>query len=336
MDSNFRGVLMGGAPSTGSSVLVNVLNRHTQIVSGPETYLFIHPGLYQDWPSYARYLLQPSKWRGLKSIGWFAINGTLLEHPEYGWSKKERADMIRQANSLQEFATHFFQNPTKPDQQIWIEKSPSNVLCFDEFLRAHPAHRVIQTTRHPLDAIASLVARGQAPVLASAAYLINSAFGLKAASTDRYFLMKYEQWLQQPEPYLQKLLNFLSLNWEPNLLLAPPDGLEVKMRGWLQNEQGSLGTKSIGRFARLPSEQQEALLLAASAVQIRPNYARQHGLAFRTIPELAAFWQYDFPQISPRKLPGSFRRTLQWDQWRRRLRRYPTVGDQYPIQLCWG
>ncbi|MBK7410802.1 MAG: sulfotransferase [Saprospirales bacterium] len=128
------GILIGGSPSTGSSVLVNMLNRHPDVVAGPETYLFIHPKLYTEWPAYRWFLLHRSKWGGLKSIGWFRKNGADLLDPFYGWTQESLSAEIPQALDLPAFAEAFFSKSRKgKDASRWVEKSPSNALCLDLF-----------------------------------------------------------------------------------------------------------------------------------------------------------------------------------------------------------
>lgn len=158
--SDACGILIGGSPSTGSSVLVNVLNRHPELAAGPETYLFIHPDLYREWDRYGHYLLKRDRFRGLKSIGWFRKNGADLLLPEYGWDPAGLAALLNRSASFPEFVEGYFSTAmTRKGATQWIEKSPSNSLAFPDFLKFFPEGKVIHTTRNPYDAVASLIAR---------------------------------------------------------------------------------------------------------------------------------------------------------------------------------
>ncbi|MCB0643972.1 MAG: sulfotransferase, partial [Phaeodactylibacter sp.] len=243
-------VLVGGSPSTGSSLLVNILNRHSAICSGPETYLFIHPKLYTDWATYKRYLLRPKPFGGLKSIGWGPLNGAILKHKEYGYSTTQIQQLIQDSPTLQAFADIFFTQQS--GCQTWIEKSPSNVLAFPHFLESMPNAKVLLTLRDPYDTIASLVARGMHPVIAAAAYLVNNAFALRSYGHPRFSSLIYEEWIQSPKVALQPVLQTLDLHWEDQLLQTP-SASPLKMDGWLQDERGAVQTGSIGRFQRLPA-----------------------------------------------------------------------------------
>ncbi|MBK8492256.1 MAG: sulfotransferase [Saprospirales bacterium] len=317
------GILIGGSPSTGSSVLVNMLNRHPDVVAGPETYLFIHPKLYTEWPAYRWFLLHRSKWGGLKSIGWFRKNGADLLDPFYGWTQESLSAEIPQALDLPAFAEAFFSKSRKgKDASRWVEKSPSNALCLDLFLHHFPGGRVVHTTRNPYDTIASLVSRGLSPFEATAAYLLNTSFALKAAGSARYFCLKYEDWVHAPDQFLRACFAHLGLNWDPSCLEPEKGATEVRMEGWLHNEKGPLQAGSVGRFQRLPALEQEKICYAVEHLRIDPRYREIHQLPVSNIPEICEILEYP---IHPST--RSFRLSMTISKWRnqaiRQFKWYP-------------
>ena len=50
-------ILIGCSPSTGSSLLRRILNRHSQVFCGPETSLLTKKGFYSDWDLYKNRIL---------------------------------------------------------------------------------------------------------------------------------------------------------------------------------------------------------------------------------------------------------------------------------------
>ena len=318
-----EGILIGGSPSTGSSVLVNILNRHSDVVAGPETYLFIHPKLYTEWATNRRFLLHRSKWGGLKSIGWFRKNGADLLDPFYGWTPEALSREVNMALDFQSFADTFFSvAKTKKGAGRWVEKSPSNALCMDLFLAHFPGGRVVHTTRNPYDTIASLVARGLSTFEATAAYLLNTSFALKSAGAAQYFCLKYEDWVKAPDQFLRDCFSHLNLDWDPSFLEPEKGEGEVRMKGWLHDEKGALQARSVGRFQRLPELDQEKICYAVEHVHINNGYREMHGLPTRSIPEICKILEYPLHPST-----RSFQMSMTLDNWRnqaiRRLKWYP-------------
>jgi hypothetical protein len=326
------GVLIGGSPSTGSSVLVNILNRHPDVVAGPETFLFMHPKLYTNWERYKHFLIRKSKVGGLKSIGWFRMNGADLLDPFYGHSPSTLRKCLESAASFPEFARDFFQPAMQAKgARIWVEKSPSNALCLDVFLKHFPSGRVIHTTRDPYDTMASLVARGYSAFYAAGAYLINTAFALRAAGEGRHFLLRYEDWVMDPQERLSACLSFLGLEWDPALLQPRDGGAPVRMEGWLHDERGPLQQGSIGRFARLSPADQHAIRAVAQRMRIAPSYRSAHALPVASIGEVCEQLGYPQKPADPATGSGFWKDRLK-DRLGRAVRCYPTAWD-YPVRL---
>ena len=323
-------MLIGGSPSTGSSVLVNILNRHPEVLAGPETYLFMHPKLFLEWEANKRYLLETSWVKGLKSEGWFRMNGADLLQPFYQNPAVQLREMVTRAEDLTAFSNSFFQKALQTKgARIWVEKSPSNALCFDHFLNDFPSGKVVHTTRNPYDTIASLMARGLSVYSATAFYLINTAFALKSASDSRHFLLRYEDWVQRPEVRLQALLEFFGLSWK-NHLLQPEEGEEVRMEGWLHSEKGALNAGSIGRFERLSPEEQGRIRWAVQQMRMNPIYGAMYGLAHHSIREICDILDYPFLPAEGTATAG-IRLARLCDRWARLVRFYPHWGKKYPV-----
>ncbi|MEM1220939.1 MAG: sulfotransferase, partial [Bacteroidota bacterium] len=228
---------MGGSPSTGSSVLVNILNRHSKLCAGPETYVFMHPKLYRDWATYAPALQRRRLLNHLCSEGWFVLHGTILAHSFYQWTPAELSALAKKSKTLTAFATAYFGKVRKAQgAQRWVEKSPSNVVAFPHFLDAFPQGQVIHTVRNPFDTMASLHRRGLSAYYAAGAYLTNNALALRCKDHTRYFRVDYEALVEQPRESLNPLLRFLDLDWEDTLLETEKQ--EVRMEGWKNQEHG--------------------------------------------------------------------------------------------------
>ncbi len=326
-------ILIGGSPSTGSSLLVRMLHRHPAVFAGPETYLFIHRRLYADWPRFRSCLVRRCLVGGLKSEGWFRFNGARLALPEFGHTPREVRALVRAHDHLPSFAHAFFAKAMREKgATLWVEKTPSNVLCFALFRQYFPKGQVIHITRHPLDAMASLVARGHHPAWAAAAWLVNTALGLRTHDEPWQLTLRYEDLVARPELMLDGLCAAFGIPFVPVMLEA--EERQVRMPGWQHDASGRVRGDSVGRFGRLDRTQQAALLQAVAAMRIREEFAAWHDIRHRNVAAAAQALHYELPE-PPAPNPDILRK-LKKALWRDRLSRlarlYPT-GWKYPVAL---
>ncbi len=333
--------LIGGSPSTGSSLLVNILNRHPDIFAGPETYLFTHQKLYENWKKYKSKLLGSGKIFGLKSPGWFLKNGVDLLHSDFGWVKPEMEKLIAESIDFEHFIRRYFAKPIQnKGARQWIEKTPSNAYLFETFLEKFPKGKVIHTVRNPYDTVVSLVARGYDAYYAAGAYVCNTSFAMRSEKKENYFRLSYEDLVLKSEVSLRLLFEFLELPFSHGILEVgvtvetPP----IKMEGWQQDEKGSIRKGSIGRFAELSGEKREEIITALSAFQISARFQKKYQLPIKNCRQLCQALGYEFLEEEGVNV-SIFRRLQrfrQQDILRRTLRLYPTHLFHYPGRLVRG
>ena len=289
-------ILIGGSPSTGSSLLRRMLNRHTEIFCGSETSLFAKTELFTDWEEYKVRLFRPSHF-GLSNAGWHNFIGLEIDK-EYGWSRKEVRQLIKNHFEFPDFVASFYSPILKRNNKsIWAEKTPSNAFTLEVFLKTFEEGKIIHTARHPLDIIASLVNRGKSVYDATALCLLNMSKALLSESDPRYILIKYEDLVQQPAETLMTLSGFLDVEYEEGML--EPESIKsgiTQMKGWKSDETQKASTSSIGRFLELPLSTREQILKYV-------KYLKGHvNKELDTISKLAVHLGYTLPdltQISP-------------------------------------
>ena len=325
---------MGGSPSTGSSLLVNILNRHPEIFAGSETYLFLHKDLAENWNTYKSRLLNTGKIRGLKSPAWFRFNGVLLENKDYGWTRTELQDLIEESSTYDAFVRAFFARPlNRNNKSVWIEKSPANSFNFKYFAERNPETKVIQVIRNPYDTAASLFKRGNDAWFSAGRCLFANARALSAAHFPNYYCISYEKLVDNPEVEVSKLLAFLNLSTDINLLEPTAAELAkvVQMPGWQHNEHGKIGKSSVGRFQKLQPEEQALLRAAFSSFQLNKNYVLNSDL--RTAEQIFSALEYDyFPELV-KPFKEVLHEARAKDMWARTWRLYPSGLGNYPAEI---
>ncbi len=152
-------VLIGGSDSSGSTFLSFYLDRHPDVVSLDELYLFNTLVAYRDRHRFRR-------WRhlirqvGISSNPIDPATTTLSALDSYGLSPSRAWGWVGQAEDLSGLAAriaHHLREAT--GKSLWVEKTPSNARYIRWFLAAFPSGRFIHLVRDPRDVLLSLMRR---------------------------------------------------------------------------------------------------------------------------------------------------------------------------------
>jgi len=193
-----QGIIIGGSPSTGSSLLRQILNRHSEINFAPETHIWCKERIFKHWDKYKLRFLKKSLF-GLSSEGLLSFIGIdKTEIPDY--DKKKTGELLRSSPDIYTFFRLFMMEYFGlGGSQLYGEKTPANSINFKYILNTSQDVICIHTVRNPYDAIASLVARGNSPISATAFFLFNCAHGLDYREDQRLEIIRYEQLVHNPE-----------------------------------------------------------------------------------------------------------------------------------------
>jgi len=288
-------IIIGGSPSTGSSLLRQMLNRHSAIYCGPETKLFAFPQLYDEWEK-LKYGLVRKPYLTAPDV--HLVRGANLSGPEQKWSADEVAGLLKSTNSLPEFADAYFERPCRAyGKQYWAEKTPANVLGFRHFHDHFSAPVIIHVVRHPLDTIASLLSRGLPLFQAVSRYLFSTAYGLAARNLDCYVEVKYEHLVNSPEEALSGFFDICGLEFEDAMLSkGNPEMTETeKMDGWTHSETDLPSATAVGRFRNLTERQQDEAVQAVDCLAINSKFALNHDLPATDVPAVSDMLNYELP-----------------------------------------
>ena len=292
-------ILIGCSGSTGSSLLKTILNRHSQLFAGPEAGLFAFPQVYDNWEDCKYQLLST-----IKTDAWQMRKGMALVQPAFGWEDIALAQLIQKTTSFPHFVDAFFARPLQQkNKQIWIAKTPANAIGMGAFLQHFPTGKVIQTIRNPYDTIASLMARGMNAYQATAYYVFNTAAATANYQHQRYYHLKYEDLVAQPEETLVQLFAFLELPFEPEILIPKHEkrAEPTAMKGWKHEETAAVKASSIGRFQVLTEADKALVYSAFSAFSISENYQKKWQLPFTSGKELCAVLAYNYVEGDVKK-----------------------------------
>ena len=289
-------ILIGGSPGTGSSLFRQMLNRHPDIYCGPETQLFTHPVLFQDWKSNSGRMLSRPR---LRSPGVYPVKGCRLSGREQQWTDREVGILINKSNNINEFCELYFSKPLSVyNKKYWGEKTPDNVIVFREFVKHFDDGVILLIVRDPLDTIASLISRGFTVFTAIVRYLFNNAVGLRSSRSGRMHIVSYERLVHEPEESLTDLFHSFGspLSEATARRMCEPGNPmmteEDQLKGWRASEIDKPRTRSVGRFRDLPDDLQDLITDGIKSIRLADEFAQRHAIECQSIADVASKLNY--------------------------------------------
>lgn len=318
-------IIIGGPPSTGSSLLSRLLDRHSQIACFQETHLFAKHQLYQDWENYKNRILSGR----LMSAGWHMYNAVDLP------IKLETDALINKSDSLCDFANKYFSAAAAENHKlIWAEKTPLNIYFFDQIRSELTTTRFILTIRNPYDTVASLILRGKSVLDAVALTLLNLGIGYLQSIQVDMLTVRYEDLVRHTEDTVQNICDYINVDFEMRQL-DPNSQPTIKMAGWKHYEDGQIQTSSVDRFKELSRDIQKQVLHLSHKVRINTKHLDNNNidhspLSFDSINLHQLVPVFDYPQIDDIDVQSQALPSLLSNRLYRLFKLHPT-GLTYPV-----
>jgi hypothetical protein len=262
-----RLIFVGGAPRSGTTLVQNMLDCHPEILGVPE---FLH----------------------LPDI--VSLRATLLRSFGEERSGAERLDTLVRELILR-FLLPVWQREGKP---YLSEKTPENVLVFDELADLFPNSRFLFVLRDPRATVASMLevarrAREQGLRPASFTSSLEAATehahrciqsGLRAAERrpQRVCVVAYEQLVTDVEMHTRRICDFLGLSWTPEML-------DPSAKRHLGEDAITQKSNEIWYDAKSYARDPDTDLADKWRRQLAPREQRAIVLAFSDLPQLHAF-----------------------------------------------
>lgn len=329
-------VIIGCAPSSGSSLLCQILNRHPELYCGPESNLFIHPELYLSWEKHKNNINRkgPALLTGFKNLN-FYVQPKLFLSGDIGYIDS----LIDSSTRLKEFsASYFSQYAQTTDKNYWVEKTPANALCFG-LIRKEFGEEDIQLAaivRNPLDSIYSMLRRGMSLYRAVSAYLL---YNTHLLSLDGVTFIHYEDLVENPKMALDKFLRKLNLYYYENMEKSPEVLRGISMEGWTYAENENIGRNAVGKFYEAPSDMQNLILYAIERLRIHRGYRIKNDLKLDNIRDISDLLGYSIPAFNGKMSRAAFGQKIWREQVSYLMTRWKAgvfnYGFKYPTRFIY-
>jgi len=192
-------VAVGCAPSSGSTLLADLIDSIPDAVCGSEVKLFSVRAHYDDGVTALRGARLPSSPTGsCVAAREQLIAGRLYR---YGLNTRRVREMADESDCFPAFAATFLGHLAAlrgRAGRLLVEKTPRNAHTARSFLDAFPSGRYVHVVRHPAWVCASQLRRGRPPYLAASTWLIDNAPAWQLRDHPRVLTVKYEELVQAP------------------------------------------------------------------------------------------------------------------------------------------
>jgi hypothetical protein len=282
-----------GFPRSGTTLLADLLGRHSQIAVPPETRfaaaIFEHyrPSRFPKPASPSEYVEQVLKaYPRLQDVdvNWEDV----VLRMEAG---KRRGCGTEPAQLFNALLYVYAKEQGKPHI---VEKSPVHLLYADVLLRWFPDARFVWIIRDGRDAVLSLMRMpwAHSSLLLHAAewnYRMDRAERFRAANPDQCYTLRYEDLLTDPETTLYDLCAFVGVSYEASMLDPTLGGSSVPV--WEQAWKGAvtqrLDPTRVAAWRRAPLRRQHVLQTVMGPILRRWGYETRL-LGLRPIAQLVA------------------------------------------------
>ena len=304
-------IAIGNAPSSGSTLLADLLDSLPDAVCGPELQLF---SVRRHYTAFA----------DIRAHGFGAdltpaccapYSVRLLQEvlPDYGLDGAGVAGLLQAADDFPGFCRLLFAHYARhrgKHARLFFDKTPENIHCADVFLDTFPDACFLHIVRAPLPVYRSLRRRGFPPYQAACSWLIDVAAAWALRDHPRFYSLRYEDLVRDPDATIGAFLERIG-HAPPIRPLKELYADNAYRRGIRRVPSWEVSTygEIIARATEAGGE--GSIPAPLLGLRVAPAYADHFGLPRVSLSELAAYYGYDgFDARPPRPAHRDMRSLL--------------------------
>jgi hypothetical protein len=214
--SGRRPILIGGAPRSGTTLLMSLLGTHSQIAALYETKLIA------------------------SMLDWLA--GTVFNRfePEAPWALRLSQHFSRETiyQSMGLGVSNLFDGLAREHgKRRWLEKTPQHVLHFDHLLSMFPEMRFINMIRDGRDVAVSMLKLQATPDTIGECAALWGVYVRAGRTAERRhpqhcLTVRYEDLVAMPSRTLQTVCQFIGVEFEPQLANVDETKVSLFTENW--------------------------------------------------------------------------------------------------------
>ncbi len=286
-------ILVGNSPSSGSTLLSELLDSTELSMSGEELGLFANKRFYDDFRSSA------SQTSVSKSV--YVSRNALFSKglDSYNLNQSKIIKLLEESISPQDFSVKLI-NHYKAFRGrkagVLFEKTPQNLTCIGEFLSLFESSYFIHIVRNPVNVYASLLKRGFPNYIALITWLVDVASFYKYRDHDRVISIKYEDLVAEPYRCVKSIISKVL-----NVELSEKE-IEKQYKNNTYRQEHTLKIKSWSNqtFGKISNSNNKAVpddiyssFSAAQELVINKKYAEMFDLEACSYMEMIKYFGYE-------------------------------------------
>ncbi|MBI3763486.1 MAG: sulfotransferase [Chloroflexi bacterium] len=278
-----------GVPRSGTTMLRLALNNHKDICVPSETWFF--PKLSQRASMYGDFSAESQIRQFASDVADFVVEVSQPFGSVFSITATEIEEVIRRsqvdcyAAAFWALMSHFAQRDGKT---LWGEKTAFYTTIMPTLAQCYPSVRFIFLIRDPRDVVRSLQntpwGKRTYPTLADSALrwhvgMRDAVRGARETGWERILSVRYEDFVHSPQPSLQRICEFLRLEFDENMLLfyeKTEQNITRISQAWHPNAFRPISDSSVGRWRETYSKEEAGLIeLICGAQMTRWGYQRE-------------------------------------------------------------
>lgn len=191
----------------------------------------------------------------MKKASWgsgFHMDSRLFRELEYYQIQPlQLLDWANNSNDITAFVNKLISYSLRESgKDFFLEKTPSNVYCFHDFIGRFPEGKVIHVIRDGRDVFCSLLKRGFPAFVAGSRWLYDVTCGLSAREQSNYLEVKYEDLVTNPEFVLEDICKFIGVDFEGDILHADVNEQteRIYLDSWQSRPNQAINSNSVGKY----------------------------------------------------------------------------------------
>jgi len=285
-------VLIGNSPSSGSTLLSELLDSTPISLSGEELGLFACNKFYGDFNNSVQ-STSSCKSLYISRIGLFSKG-----LPSYGLTSEQVKEMSNDHLNATDFVDSFLSKYKEfrgRDADVIFEKTPQNLSCIGEFLESFEDSYFIHIVRNPVNVFLSLLKRGFPPYVAVYTWLLDVATFYKYRNHERVINISYEELTNNPYGLVSEILRKITgkvispveieAMYKGNTFRAEHT---LKIDSWSNQEFGSISNNHNKKL----TQEQKRIFCNALNGRISDSYANKSGIPVVTYVEMIKYFGY--------------------------------------------
>jgi hypothetical protein len=291
-------VFICGHPKSGTSLVRSILDSHPQLIVYPEETIFFRRYLPKaQGQSLARQveladelLIQIFTWnltnppasqegfadRDYSSISFEAVRKVMRDN--IGQNYRDERDIL----SAVILAFGQVTGQLGENTRRWVEKSPYNEFFTKQIFSWWPDSYCIHVVRDPRDNYLSYQTKH--PSWSPEFFSLNWRRSTRSAQenqklygSDHYLILRYEDLVQSPNYEIERLMNFLQIDWEPSLAKPTRAGSSWQGNSMFADKFQEISSAPVGRWKGKLSELDALVIQKINQEEMRYlNYPLVH------------------------------------------------------------